>query len=244
MPLVQKTKEETPALPLWLARDVPHERELACELLEQMGREKSLNYLLHLHDKEETRRQKQLNRYNLVALFCGLIMLLLSSSLLYVVLAMPVGVHLAWLCVFTPMLWIGAIGFHLMNLKLRGGRRKKTPWFSSTVQQNVITSLLDYAASPLVADALSRATVYYTGDRNRLFERLTHVLPLLPDDPDALTKYARLALMGRLASLAPSHYPGEKERIPALRTAIKDYFARTGNKPAAGSKRDLTDGKK
>ena len=241
MPLIQKPKEETPALPLWLGRDVPHERELARELLEQMGREKSRDYLLHLHDREETRRQKMLKRYSAAIFSCALLMLALVGVVLYTELATPSAHHLPWLRVCVPLIWVCNLIIHGFNFRARGGRRKKTPWFSSVVQQNVITSLLDYADSPLVADTLARATVYYTGDRNRLFDRLAHVLPLLPDDPDALTKYARLALMGRLGSLAASHYPGEKERLPVLRTAIIGYFARTCGyrKPVARSKRDV-----
>ena len=239
MRLIQKTNEldettkgkETPSLNLWLSRDVPHERELASELLNKLGREKSLETLLALHDKEETLRQKRLSRHMGAFHACLIAVLLLAFVVLYTVCAIffpPFTLNMRVIQVCLPLSWGFVIAMHVFNVKLWRGKKGKTPFFSTPVQQNLITALLDYADTPLVSEPLARAIVYYSGDRDRLYEKLAHVLSLLPDDPDALTGRARAILWRRLSPAAVYPYPGEKERGPALRSAITRYFARTG----------------
>lgn len=236
MRLVQKTKEEIPSLSLWLSRDVPHERELAGELLNQLGREQSLEYLLRLHDLEEMRRQKRLRAHMTIQFFLLAVTICCAAAVLISTFRFPHDAARQWLRVCTPLLWGCAAGVHLLNLRLWFGKNKKTLFLSSPVQQNLITALLDCADSPLLAEPFSRALIYYTGDRSRLYERLVHVLPLLPSDPDALTKYARQALKLRLSPTTIYAHAGEKERAPALKSAITNYFARTG-KPVRLHKR-------
>ncbi len=235
MRLVQKPKEETPSLPLWLSRDVPHERELAGELLNQLGREKSLDYLLRLHDLEETRRQKRLRAHFGVFFVLVAATLGCTAAILFSLFQRPPDELRVWLRVCVPLLWMGAAGIHVLNFRLLRGKNKKTRFLSSPVQQNLITQLFDCADSPLLAEPFSRALVYYTGDRDQLYERLADVLPLLPSDPDALTPYARQVLVRRLSPTTVYPYPGEKERAPALKSAILRYFARTG-KPGRSRK--------
>ena len=230
MQLLQKPKEtvETPSLGLWLSRDVPHERELADGLMERLGHEKSLETLLALHDKEETRRQKRTKRSAQLIVGFSFGMMAVVALLLYAVFALSSAQHLWWFRICVPLIWLLNGVIHFQNIAMWRGRKGKTPWFSTPVQQNIITALLDYADTPLVADALSRAIVYYTGDRDRLYEKLAQVLPMLPDDPEALTEHARAILWRRLSPAAVYPFPGEKERAPALRSAVARYFARTG----------------
>ena len=230
MRLIQKPKEtvETPSLGLWLSRDVPQERELAGELLDRLGREKSLETLLALHDKEETRRQKRYDQNTYRILGCATMMMLFAGILLFAILSAPYANHRILLRVCLPAMWFFEGFMFVFIHKMYRGRKGKTPFLSTKVQQNVITALLDYADTPLVADALSRAVAYYTGDRDRLYEKLASVLPMLPDDPEALTEHARAILWRRLSPAAVYPYPGEKERAPAFRSAVARYFARTG----------------
>ena len=226
--------EEKPAsLSKWLSREVPQEREMLSETLDEMGWEKSLDALLHLHDKEETRRQKRLNKL----LGYLMIPLLLTSvcaclGMLRGEILTPDGPHSGY---FPLMIVASTLPIHLHNLWTRTGRRKKTPVFSTIVQQNVITELLEHPNNPLLADALARATQYYAGDKSKLYQKLAHILPLLPADKEALTKPARRALS--FVAHTPAPYvrsETEKESIIVLQAAIHRYRART-EKPTPSS---------
>ena len=233
---------ETPSLETWLGRDVPHERELAGELLDQMGREKSLTALLALHDKEETKRIKQrrslLGTQFVMLGFAGLTWLsaLPWPHLMHMTFATVICVTLTTI---SSLIGIGATTFGF-------GQSFK----ASQRQKNLITALFDYTDSPLTADPLCRAIAYYDGkDRLSVFTNLTHVFPLLPNDKEALTKDARRQLIGRLQVLdgcygvEDSSEQSERVIFADFEIAVLRYFARTRDRSALSAIRKLAKAK-
>ena len=239
MRLIQH-QEEPASLSKWLGRDLPHERELMRETLQTMGSEKGLEALLHLHDVEETKRQKRLLRHYFVSS-------LFAAGMVGIVLVIDVGFlrNVFQHQHFPPSRPL-VYSFLLLQsfFALRGlwgsNKRRNTPLFSTIIQQNVITALLNYGNDPLIADALARATTYHAGDRSRLYTRLAQILPLLPDDKEALTETARRTLLGRLntpALVKPSET--EAAALSLLHSAIIAYRARTEKSSGSESPRPL-----
>ena len=240
MRLIQH-QEEPASLSKWLGRDLPHERELMRETLQTMGSEKGLEALLHLHDVEETKRQKRLLQHYFVSS-------LFAAGMVGIVLVIDAGFlrsvfqhqHFSPSRPLVYSFLLLQSFFALRGLWGSSSKRRNTPLFSTIVQQNVITALLDYGNNPLIADALARATTYYAGDRSRLYTRLAQILPLLPDDKEALTQTARRTLLGRLhtpALVKPSET--EAAALSLLHSAIIVYRARTEKSSGLESPRRL-----
>ena len=248
---------EPPSLSTWLSLDIPHERELAGELLGKMGREKSLEALLHLHDKEETKREKRRSALRHVAVFC------LCAYLLLWILGLP-WLHLLPFVYFqVGFFTFGFVSSALQFVNIRCLR-------ASPRQQNIVTALLDYDDSSLIADPLCRALSYYNGgnqneaaksskeaqlkhilsSRKTLLKHILRVLPLLPDDKNALTKEARFALRNNPAPLEMAYTGNLSPEMQSSRTfhadfeiAVIAYFSRTKGRDALSAIRKLAKAK-
>ena len=136
----------------------------------------------------------------------------------------------------------------------------------SARQQNIITALFDYDDSPLVADPLCRALSYYNGgnknetsksskeallkryliSRKTLLKHILRVLPLSPDDKNALTKDARVALRNGLIALETAYTANLSPEMQSSRTfdadfqiAVVRHFARTCDRDALPALRKL-----
>ena len=129
MRLVQQEKKETPSLPVWLGRDVPHERELAREMLDQLGGEKSLDYLLYLHDKEETQRQKLLRWHTIASWTCAIGSLATMIAIDIVFLKTLFRGRHPTLSPLFQAIWVWIILSRLLKFWAYGGKRKKIPFF-------------------------------------------------------------------------------------------------------------------
>ena len=232
---------ETPSLETWLGRDVPHEREMAGELLDQMGREKALEALLILHDREEAKLLNQRRRtIKTHLLFVGASCSAFLISALPPLNLMPVGeaVYLAAsLTAFSSL-----VSFALASCKYIGDCK------SPPLRQNIVNALFEFTDSPLIADPLCRAIAYYDGeDRWAVFVGLMRVLPLLPDEKDALTKEARRWLRNRLvvmeAKPVAETMHDERTRYADFEIAVVRYFARTRDRDALPAVRRLAKAK-
>ena len=239
---------ETPSLSTWFSRDVPQERELAGELLQKMGREKSLKALLHLHDVEETKREKRHAVIKRVAIG------FLCVYVLFFILGAP------WFHLLHPAYFMLAnfafmfAGLILQFINFRWGYPT-----ASARQSNIITALFEYDDSPLIADALCRALFYYdSGNRGggrecegwNLYKHLLRVLPLLPGDKNALTKDARVCLRNRLAPLENAYTPNITPELASSRAfyadfqiAVTAYLSRTKGRDALPVLRKLAKAK-
>lgn len=240
---------ETPSLETWLGRDVPHEREMAGTLLDQMGREKALDALLALHDREETKLLNQRRRtIKTHLLFVGASCSAFLISALPPLNLMPVGdaVYLAAsLTAFSSL-----VSFALVSRKYIGDCK------SPPIRQNIINALFEFTDSPLIADPLCRAIGYYDApDRWEVFANLMRVLPLLPNEKDALTKEGRKWLRNRLVVMenrpagmeaGRTRYAGyetERVRYADFEIAVLRYFARTRDRDALPAIRKLAKAK-
>ncbi len=235
---------ETPSLETWLSRDVPHEREMASELLEKMGREKSLAALLVIHNREETKREKS-RRLVLRAMW-----VFLGAAVIPWLFVTPVLSLLTFNTAFAIQMCVLGL-FHTFNLTtIFTGYGQY--YRASQRQQNIVTALFAFDDNPLIAEALCRALPYYSNDKApwALFTHLSSALALLPDDKEMLTKEAHLRLRNRLPVLETrqsedltSEAQYNRAQQADFEIAVLRYFARTQDKQALRAIRKLAQAK-
>ena len=246
MRLLPRPPETPPSLETWLGRDVPHEREMASELMEKMGREKSLEALLFLYDKEETKRENQrraLHKTHLALIIPACL------SALYILTKPPAANKIYTIFLADTLVTTSGI-IEITAAKLGYGQHHK----ASERQKNIVTALFNYDDSPFVADPLCRAlSYYYAGQKSGpwlLYEHIKRVLPLLPDDKNTLTGNARRCLRNSLFPSGKASTKKSTQEQDADRTfhadfqiAVLRYFARTCDRDALPAIRKIAKAK-
>ncbi len=248
-------ENEAPASGHALARAIEAIEETPPETEEFLSRAHSVNDLLETLANEEVRQGERRARHDKIFKYVFRSQLVLGCLALFLLTFPPsfvapetsktLGKGLCWLCV--GLLGVvnhlnakqtGHTVFDVLSLSDDNNKHKRTPHFSSRLQQNAITALLNYTDDPRVADPLCRAIVYYDGDSNLLYLRLARVLPLLINNTNTLSERSRRILFNVMQGYTDGLLGGNDQRqtLPVLQAAAKEYFARTGA-PAPRPKR-------